>query len=119
MPGFKQLEIFDVKAGREQRELGLLRAVTAASRQEPFAAARAAAVAVAQSRPDRTCTADDVQEALIQAGYKASELGNAAGAVFRGKRWRHTGLWRASARASNHGHQNRVWELVAEGGVGG
>lgn len=67
--------------------------------------------AIALSRPDRTATADDVDTALAAIRSTHSELGNAAGSIFRDGRWLCTGEWRSSTRLSNHARPIRVWRL--------
>lgn len=101
---------FDFSAARERRERGIAEAEV--SRAEVLELARRIAVRLAESREDRTVTADDVQRELIAQGYGPAALGNAAGSIFRGRRWVFTGRWRASERVSNHGHQNRIWQLL-------
>lgn len=53
---------------------------------------------------------DDVQAVLIQWGHHPSELGNAAGSVFRGEQWECVGFV-ASNRVSNHTRFVRNWRL--------
>jgi hypothetical protein len=72
---------------------------------------RVALVALAQSRQDRCVTADDAQRWLIANGHSPSELGNAAGSLFRGGDWEFTGRWTKSCRVSRHANQIRVWRL--------
>jgi hypothetical protein len=66
----------------------------------------------ALGRDDRTATADDAARGFEAAGLSADSLGNASGALFRGKDWYFTGRWQKSSRATNHSHQNRVWRYV-------
>lgn len=54
--------------------------------------------------------ADLVHERLIADGYKSWELGNAAGAVFRGKEWECIGYIK-STREGNHARTIRQWRL--------
>lgn len=55
-------------------------------------------------------TADDVQRRLILWDYDLSDLGNAAGSIFKGKEWECVG-WKKSERVSNHARAIRVWRL--------
>ncbi len=108
MPNQTQL-VLDLRAGERERDRGVLSA--SQRRSGTLSLARRLAAETARSRDDRTCTADDVQIALIAAGHEPSELGNAAGAIFRGAEWEQTGEWRPSARVSNHAHRNPVWRM--------
>jgi hypothetical protein len=83
----------------------------ACARPTVLGVARAAAIAAAQAG-NGTATADDAYRGLIAAGYKAQDLGNAAGALFQKTTWEFSGAYKRSARVSNHGRMNRVWRLV-------
>jgi hypothetical protein len=98
---------FARQIGEQQRVSGM--ALAARSRAEVLRLARGIALTI--ERHAGTVTADEVQAGLIAAGFNPSDLGNAAGSLFRGKEWEFTGQWRASSRVSNHGHKNRVWRL--------
>ncbi len=101
---------FNVDEGEHRRSDGM--DVAAVSRKHVLRLARHACVEAALARSDRTATADDAQKWLIDQGYSADYLGNAAGSLFTDKdTWEFTGQWLASQRVSNHGHQNRVWRL--------
>jgi len=67
----------------------------------------------ARRRYNHTATADDAAAGFEMDGFPPNILGNAAGSLFRGKKWRFTGAWKPSERTTNHGHQNRVWQLIA------
>lgn len=102
-----QIGLFDAKKGEQLKDEGMDKA--ACNRDFDLAIARNTAVMIAQGRQDRSCTADDVQRVLIERGIS---LGNAAGSIFRGKRWRFTGRFVKSQRVSNHASIRRVWQLV-------
>jgi hypothetical protein len=92
---------FDLRLGRRAKEAGMN--LAAANKSDLLERARTIAISIASRKGE--VTADDVVAEL------GESLGNAAGSLFRGKQWRFTGRWRQSPRASNHAHQNRVWEL--------
>lgn len=103
----RQLTLFDLGEGERGRDRG--REDAATSREALLRIARGYARRMALCRTDRTCTADDVAQELVAHGLPL--LGNAAGSLFSPREWEFTGEWRASERASNHAHQNRVWRL--------
>ena len=103
----RQLSLFDLDEGERRRDRG--KADVAQSRETLLRIARGFAREIALSRVERDCTADDVARMLIH--HALPLLGNAAGSLFNQTEWEFTGEWRASERASNHGHQNRVWRL--------
>lgn len=83
--------------------------LVAANRPDALTFARAVAIVIAQASPDRCCDADQVQKYLLREGM---QLGNAAGAVFRGNQWVFTGKFKNSERTTNHQRVIRVWRLV-------
>ena len=101
----------DLALGQALKEAGLDR--VSDSRKEALFLGRVYVRRAALGRSDRTATADDAAAGFERAGLPADLLGNAAGALFRGKGWAFTGRWQKSERASNHAHQNRVWRYVA------
>lgn len=102
--------IFDIEEGEHRRSEGM--DIAAVSRKHVLRLARHACVVAASTRVDRTATADDAQEWLIDQGYSSDFLGNAAGSLFTDKdTWEFTDRWLPSQRVSNHGHKNRVWRL--------
>lgn len=102
---------FDLRLGQALKEAGLQAASDA--KADLLALGRAYVRRAALGRADRSATADDAAVGLVAAGLPADALGNAAGALFRGRDWRFTGRWEKSSRTTNHAHQNRVWELIA------
>ena len=63
-------------------------------------------------RTSRNLTIDDVRRAYEARGGDWSELGNAAGSVFKGKGWEWTGRFVASTHAASHGRMVREWRWV-------
>jgi hypothetical protein len=98
---------FDISEGEQRKESGIEFAATL--RATLLQRAREAAYAIASECGE--VTADDVFLRLEAQGFDASQLGNAAGSMFRGDVFEFTGHWRKSQRVSNHAHQNRVWRL--------
>lgn len=108
--------LFDVKREEGAAEQGMGRAANA--RVRLLATAQRIAVDIARMSATRTCDADQVQQALMAAGHKSSDLGNAAGSIFRSAqidgraRWEWTGEYRKSGRKGSHGNLLRVWRLL-------
>lgn len=100
----------EVAEAESKKEAGISAAVE--TRRHVYDIAKELALKVANRNAKREVTADDVQFELIGAGYDPADLGNAAGALFRGKDWVFTGEWRKSARETNHRRANRVWRLA-------
>ena len=98
---------FDADRAEQHKVSGM--AAAANKRETALALAKTLAVEIAIEKG--TCTADDVQAALIAKGYDSSDLGAAAGSLFKGKRWEWTGEWVPSQRVSNHKRMLRVWRL--------
>lgn len=103
-------EGFSAVAGIAEQQAGVNAA--AASRARILAKARD--VAVRLGRVGSVVTADDVYASLIATGQNIDSLGPAAGAIFRGKNWKFTGMWQQSTRTSNHARLNRIWQYVGE-----
>ena len=101
--------LFDLAGGESAKEAGRLTA--AKCRDSLLALARDAVRKVALSRSNRHATSDDAFAVLADMGKDASELGNAAGSLFRGTEWESTGTWAASRRKLNHARMVRVWRL--------
>jgi len=99
--------LFDYAEGQRLKNEGIKRAANNPVR--PLDHAKAFAREAALQRGE--VTADDVYKAFIARGMDYTSLGNAAGAIFRGREWVFTGKWLPSARPSNHAHMNRVWRL--------
>lgn len=103
------MSTLDLFAAQEARDAGMELAY--GNRTELVAQLRARLEYIAGRRADRTASADDVSELLEQMGLDNSDLGNAAGTVFKHEWWEFSGEWRPSSRKSNHARHIRVWRL--------
>ncbi len=101
-----QLE-FDLGEGRDRKEQGQY--LAARGREDILTLARRIAETIYRER-QTPITADDVQRELINAGRTPAELGNAAGKIFDGRKWKHVG-WQPSTRVSRHANRIGLWEL--------
>ena len=72
--------------------------------------AKTVAVNLAKKEPSRTVTADVVQAELGKLGFKSTELGNAAGTIFKGP-FRAVGTTK-STREGNNRRKITVWQYV-------
>lgn len=77
-------------------------------REDVLVVARTIAIEVCRRKGE--VTADDVYREMIRRGIEPSELGNAAGSLFR-VGFVFTGRWKKSVRVSNHARMNRVWVM--------
>jgi len=102
-----QKTIFDAIEAEEGRRKGMAKA--AETREPILQVARRLAIEISRIRGK--VTADDVQKALIRRGYHPSELGPAAGSIFKTGDFEFTGEWIKSERVSNHSRYLRVWRL--------
>jgi hypothetical protein len=106
-----QTTIFDAIAAHEAAEAGI---DLAAENNRPLLGL-ARRLAAELGRRQRFVTADDVQRALVERNLPESSLGNAAGSVFRGAKWKWDGVSvRKSERVASHGRLIRVWEYVGQ-----
>lgn len=99
--------LFDVIEGTRQRDAGMERA--AKNKAHLLDLAREAATHIARRTGE--VNMDDVYAALEFYCGNYGELGNAAGAVFKGGQFEFTGRWVKSQRTTNHGRFIRVWKL--------
>lgn len=106
-----QASLFDLPTALDLRDRGIERAADRNGRM--VHTARQIALDICKEKG--TATMDDVMEALIEKGHGAHCLGNAAGGIFRDKRFEFTGQWITSKRVWSRGNQLRVWRLSAEG----
>lgn len=110
MSEFAQSTIFDAIAANQAAEQG----IALAAKNNPLLAV-AKQKAIELGRRHIFVTADDVQRALIDAGYPEGQLGNAAGSVFRNKNhWIDTERTVKSLRAKRHRALIRVWQYVGK-----
>ncbi len=103
-----QMSIFDLPMGIELANKGI--ALAADNKGELVTRGRNIALRIAATRGE--VTADDVQYELAKEGVSVKALGNAAGAIFRDRRFRFTGRMAKSTRIHAHGNLLRVWELA-------
>ncbi len=103
-----QMSIFDLPTGIELANKGI--ALAADNKGELVTRGREIALRIAATRGE--VTADDVQYELAKEGVSVKALGNAAGAIFRDRRFKFTGRMAKSTRIHAHGNQLRVWELA-------
>ncbi len=103
-----QMSIFDLPMGIELANKGI--ALAADNKGELVTRGREIALRIAATRGE--VTADDVQYELAKEGVSVKALGNAAGAIFRDRRFKFTGRMAKSTRIHAHGNLLRVWELA-------
>ncbi len=103
-------DLFDAAASEAGKVDGM--ASAAESRVDILDVARKLARGIALTRPDRTCTADDVARALVAEGFSVYALGNAAGSLFKGDEWTWSGRFVQSERRHAHRNLLRVWILT-------
>lgn len=108
MTAFESLPLFDYAESQRQAELGI--GIAASNNAVLLQKAREIARAIALERGE--VTADDVQARLMVHGYGPHDLGNAAGAIFRGSEWKWTGRLKKSERIHAHSNLLRVWRLA-------
>jgi len=100
--------LFDFAEADRRMEEGLALASSSAARMSLLGVAKAHARAVCLLRG--CVTSDCVARRMAERGLDYSDLGNAAGSVFRNEFvW--TGDVQKSARVSTHGRIIRVWRL--------
>lgn len=86
-------------------------AAAAATRKKILSEARQ--YARIYSMVNGSVTADDVAIELEKRGIDSTELGNAAGALFRGKGWRFL-RYIKSVRVSRHANKIGIWTFKSE-----
>lgn len=99
------MNLFDAAESERRKEAGI--AAAAEGRDYLLEIARDRARLVARERGE--VTMDDVVAAMLEDGFNPADLGNAAGAVFKGKEWVFTGRFVRSARVASHSNLLRVW----------
>ena len=104
MHGPDQRTIFDAIAAGEAAEAGI---AIAAKGNDYLTVGRQIAVRLA--RANGRVTADDVIREMIAQGYAGTELGNAAGGLFK-KGFRQIDVVKCE-RVASHGRLIRVWVL--------
>ena len=99
--------LFDLAEAERHRDVGI--GVATEHRGEVLTLAKAIAREIALARDSRECSADDVAKRLTK-GQRAA-LGNAAGAIFRGREWRFVRSVKCQ-RINAHARDIRLWRLV-------
>ena len=102
------MDLFDYAKATEARDLGMMSA--AERRAELLDVARDVARAHAV-RNNGTCTAEDVARQFARMGIEWSELGNAAGSIFKTKDWVNTGEFKRNSRVQSHARIIWIWRL--------
>jgi len=107
------LPLFDyaeaVRTGEQLKEHGMQ--LAASNNQELLDKVRVGVEQIALSRDDRTATADDAANWLVANHYSPHALKNAAGSLFKEKKWEFTGRWIKSQRPWAHCNDIRIWRL--------
>lgn len=98
------------KEAQQAKDNGI--ALAASHRTKVLALARSIAFDLAAKNGGVT-NAEDVAIQLEKMGIDSTQLGNAAGAIFRTKNWKFTGQFVTPVRLSRHGNQIRVWQYLA------
>ena len=102
------VNLFDAAQAAARKEEGMARAAAA----KPELLAKAQEYARRIARMQGVVTADDVAAVMARHGMDYSQLGNAAGSVFRGMVW--TRETTRSVRPSTHGRILRSWRIRRE-----
>ena len=104
------ISTFDTLLERHDKESGMMAAAMA--KGELLEVARSCALHFASQNYSGTCTSDDVAGEMQRRGYDYTELGNAAGSIFKGKQWAFTGSYTASKRPAAHKRDIKIWRLI-------
>lgn len=99
--------LFDLLEAERHRDIGI--SIAAENRGEVLHRAKEIAREIAESRFSRECCADCVAKRLTPGERKA--LGNAAGAIFKGREWRFV-RYEKCKRINAHARTIRVWRLI-------
>lgn len=102
------LPLFDAAASVELRDRGI--ELAAIQRSGLVVLAREIAVMIAAR--DGVVNADDVVAEMVKRGYGVHALGNAAGAIFRDRRFEWTGKFVISQRPHARCNPIRQWRLA-------
>jgi hypothetical protein len=98
--------LFDYAQSKQERDKGMQTATS--GRMEVLKKVRLIAYDLACF--GETVTADDVRKEYEYRGGNWSNLGNAAGSIFKGKQWQQVG-WTNSTVTTSHARALRVWAL--------
>lgn len=105
----QQTTIFDAIAANAAKERGI--AVASDNKQHELRFAQDVARDIGR-RQGRVNADDVIRELLEKHGWQEGQLGNAAGAMFRGPCWIDTRETVKSERVASHGRLIRVWRYV-------
>lgn len=100
--------LFDLIAGLELRDKG----IELAAENNASLVVRARHHALRIAREQGEVSMDDVMQALVAEGYGPHCLKNAAGGIFRDRRFQFTGRMVQSKRPWARGNLLRVWRLA-------
>ncbi len=103
-----QTSLFDLPLALELRDRG----IELAASQRPGLVTLAREIAVLIAAKTGTVNADQVVAEMVRRGYGVHALGNAAGAIFRDRRFEFTGDRVKSERMHSHGNEMKVWRLA-------
>lgn len=106
--------LFDLVIAQRLKEQGIARAVGKGGRSKVIAIAREIARDICLERGRSGTgwvTSDDVAREMDERGIPYDQLGNAAGAIFRGEDFEPTGEFKPSVRVGSHARMIRVWRL--------
>lgn len=101
------MSLFDYAESKMHRDLGM--EIAAENNATLLVLAREIAVEIA--RCNGTVTADDVVFEMSKRGHGVHSLGNAAGSLFRDRRFEWTGGRTKSIRIHAHANEIKVWKL--------
>lgn len=101
--------LFDLTTGLSLKLSGMKAA--AESQEGALAQARMVAIDIAINKPCRTTDSDEVCGKLEELGLQ-SNLGPAAGSIFKTSDWEFTGQRRRSHRITNHAREIKIWRLL-------
>ena len=99
--------LFDLAVGRCAKQQGM--DLAALHRADVLAIAKLFAIELGMLYGE--VHMDMVMRRLVAKGIHPSELGNAAGSIFRGQHWEFTGKWYRSRRVTNHARCFRIWRF--------
>jgi hypothetical protein len=102
------MTLFDYAQSKQNRDTGMLSA--AQKRMKALNKAKDIAFQLARIYPCKI-TADDVRKEYEYRGGNWSDLGNAAGSIFKGKQWQCVGFENSTVTTS-HARALRVWRLI-------
>ena len=108
----EQPPLFDLPAGLAARDKGILKAQDNNARLVVEMREFAVAYCRRGGNAHGTVNADDVAAELVRRGLSVHALGNAAGSLFRDKRFAWTGRFVKSARIHAHSNLIREWRLA-------